>query len=64
MSFVTGHVFPVTFNSDGQPFGDNAASLSTMIGWSVKNNIQPSFDKWSNVPRCNEGESGGHSNCE
>ena len=50
MSFVTGHVSPVTFNIDGQPIGDNAASLSTMIGRSVKNNILPSFDKWSNMP--------------
>ncbi|XXG58736.1 hypothetical protein AAC387_Pa04g0972 [Persea americana] len=44
------HLSPVTFNIDGQPIGDNAASLSTMIGRSVKNNIPPSFDKWSNVP--------------
>ncbi|XXG41595.1 hypothetical protein AAC387_Pa01g2032 [Persea americana] len=44
------HISPVTFNIDGQPVGDNAASLSTMIGRSVKNNIPPSFDKWANVP--------------
>ncbi|XXG63868.1 hypothetical protein AAC387_Pa05g1963 [Persea americana] len=44
------HVSPVTFNIDGQPISDNVASLSTMIGRSMKNNIPPSFDKWSNVP--------------
>ena len=38
------------FNIDGQLMGDNVANLYTMIGLSVKNNILPSFDKWSNVP--------------